>query len=449
MLPAIHSYIRQRYVLNTTALAYMRIALSVVLLVDLYYRFANHGAFYSVEGLWPPQFAKTHAPPGSWSIYLLFPSDLFFTIGCAVHALLLIALLVGWRTVYITPLVWFMCYHLQQRNTYVNQGGDSLALIVLLCACFLPWGERYSMDERHQRSSLNFTAAHLIFILSIMLVYTFTVFHKQAPEWRWDGSAITKTLQLHQLRSSAGEWLLHYHSLSQMLTWLVLAAEALIPLFLALPVFSKQARMGAFFLITVLNLGFAIFLRVGLFPFVNIAIALSLLPLKNDQVNKSKDSPFATLIAAAIFLLSFAVNLTTLPQWPLQLREPLSFLANVSGLNQNWGMFSPGIIRTDGWYTSKLLLKDGSYQTIPNELTRSSVEAPLLNDRWRKFGENLQKPGCSFLTTAYCYYILRKHNGNTPKAHAIMHFLYFHPLQYKTDGSYDLAPAILTSACHE
>lgn len=449
MLSAIHAYIRQRYVLNTTALALMRIALSMVLLMDLYFRFTNRAAFYSAAGFWPAAFAKIHAPLGSWSIYTLFPSDSFFVMGCAIHALALIALLLGWRTAYVTPLVWFMCYQLQQRNPYVNQGGDSLVLIVLLCACFLPWGERLSLDARHQRTGLNYTAAHLFLIFSLILLYAFTVLHKQAPEWRWDGTAIHKTLELHQLRSEAGNWLLQQHSLSQMLTWLVLASEALIALFLLLPWFSASARLAAFILMVLIHLGFALFLRVGIFPFVNLAVALALLPFEEQLERTNRDSLPSTALVCFALLVSLNINLSTLPQWPFQLHASMQFVANASGLNQNWGMFSPGIMRDDGWFSSKLQYQDGSNHVIENELTRSHADTPLLDDRWRKFNENLQKPGCSFLTTAYCYYLLRKHNHSSPKTPAVLHFLYFHPLHYTTEGRYELGPIVLASACHE
>ena len=428
----------------------MRIGLSLVVLIDLFFRLSNKQAFYDNNGIWPLSAALTHLAPGSWSIYFLNASPIFFDVGCFIHAGLLVLLLVGWHTKFITPLVWIMTYSLQQRNPYINQGGDALVLILLLCACFLPWGARLSFDEKHQRSAINSSVAHVFLLFSVAVMYLFTVLLKQAPEWQWDGSAIEKTLQLHQLRSRLGTWLLTQPNLMQMLTWIVLAVEGLLPLFLLNPFSSKQSRKAAFYLITGLHLGFALFLRVGIFPFINIVFALSLLqPKEHTPAPTSRLSLPSLLMLFLAVLFTLLINFSTLPNWPYRLNQTSLAVANGLGLQQDWGMFSPGIPRTDGWYTSQLMKRNGNYSEEKNELSRTQIDVPLLDDRWRKFSENMQRPGRSFLLTNYCYYLLKKFNKNSNPDPSTVHFLYFHQVNYNNNGTPTVSPPTLASACHE
>src|SRR5690606_37410465 len=139
------------------------------------------------------------------------------------------------------------------------------------------------------------------------------------------------------------------------LTWLVLTLEFLIPLLILLPGKKGRLRITAFILIILLHAGIASTLYVGLFPLIGIVTALALIrfsPL-HQRAAVTDDRP--VLIATNTFVISIIsvcmiINFSGLPAFSYELHSVIRAPAYTLRLDQYWGMFSPSVLRKDGWF---------------------------------------------------------------------------------------------------
>ena len=132
-------FARERWGLDVRALAFTRMALALVVLTDLILRSRDLVAHYSSVGVLPggPELPYSHL------FYLFFQSSelwvLFFFILTGIAAVLL---LFGYRTKFVTPLVWFLVASLDARNPLVLNSGDHALRLFLFWGMFLPWERR-------------------------------------------------------------------------------------------------------------------------------------------------------------------------------------------------------------------------------------------------------------------------------------------------------------------
>src|SRR3954470_19180495 len=104
------------------ALAFMRICIAVVIILDLSVRLTDLEAFYSNTGVaplpmifqhgWNDYFLSIHVISGLWQVQL-------FLFLCAYFFALM--LLIGYRTPLFTFLSWFMLLSLHNRNGFILQ----------------------------------------------------------------------------------------------------------------------------------------------------------------------------------------------------------------------------------------------------------------------------------------------------------------------------------------
>ncbi|MGZ3885456.1 MAG: hypothetical protein ACXVPD_15300, partial [Bacteroidia bacterium] len=89
-------------------------------------------------------------------------------------------------------------------------------------------------------------------------------------------------------------------------------------------------------------------------------------------------------------------------------------------LEQFWGMFSPNIYKTDGWYVYRGIKHDNSDWDIYNNKAGIDISKPANiagmyeSDRWRKFAENYEKVEYNFIKPYYCRYLIKKWNKEHP-----------------------------------
>ena len=122
-----------------------------------------------------------------------------------------------------------------------------------------------------------------------------------------------------------------------------------------------------------------------------------------------------------IFFLLFVVA------WNLQNVEAVSnvtdkvnWLGLIPRVDQNWGMFSPGVFKDDGWY----VLEGTTMSNEKIDLNRNGdpltyekperVVALFSNDRWRKFSENYLFVSNGYLRPYYADMMLREWNESNP-----------------------------------
>lgn len=417
----------------------MRIGVALVCLADLIIRAQDLTAHYTESGMWPARLIKNFGwYEGYWSIHAFFDSYSWELFIFGLHFLCVICLLIGFKTRISNLIVWLLYISLHNRNLFILQAGDDLLRICLFWGLFLPWHQEFSIDAiikpSKKKQSLLANFGYLFLIAS---VYVFTVLLKSSSEWRTEGSAIYYALSLDQLRLPyTGDWLYEQPQLMKILTHIVYWIEILIPILILLPSRKYPFRFFGFLLLLVLHIGIGLTMYVGLFYLINIVTALALIPdttlekfkwLGKKQINRSiiqkKElvyiKSFRNSIIAIIIFFNLLINLSTLNWFSYELAKPLHMPLNALKFSQFWGMFSPSVLKKDGWFVYDG--RDSEGRQYDMRLMQDYVDfkkpkhivSMYKSDRWRKLAENMQGTN-AFLRPLYCTYILNEWNEKHP-----------------------------------
>ena len=124
-----------------------RVAVAIVLLIDLLRRIPVLDLFYTNDGLLP-NHTLLWRPPTQWMFSFFFLASLRNeAILCfAICAFVYLALLVGWRTTLMRFLAPICLISLHARVTLVENGGDWTLCELILWSSLLPLGRRFSLD---------------------------------------------------------------------------------------------------------------------------------------------------------------------------------------------------------------------------------------------------------------------------------------------------------------
>jgi hypothetical protein len=439
------AFIRQTYKVDLRALALMRIGIGIVILSDLIIRASDLKVHYTQEGILPVSLLLEFDPkPLRWSFHYLSDSFAYQAFLFCLQGLITLFLIAGYRTRLITVLSWVFLVSLQNRNPFIQQSGDDLLRLVLFWAMFMPWGNFYSIDSKKINSPVKnyFSAASFGYLLLIVSVYLFSAIQKTSPEWRTEGTALYYALSLDQLKVGLGDWLYQFPTLMKMLTFLVFYYfELLVPVLLILPFKNQKLRALCVFSIITLHLGISVTLYVGLFFTIGITSTLGLLPSRvMDWIDKriirtkntfsavfykSRSAPFLKRIQTGFLVLitvfCLAYNIGFIQSFRYALDDRSVYVTNLLKLEQYWGMFSPNVYKTDGWYIYRGIKSNDSIWDIYNnkpglDYTKpKDIDKMYPSDRWRKFAENYEKNSYNFLRPYYCKYLIREWNKKHPE----------------------------------
>lgn len=374
--------------IDRRALAAVRIGLGAALLVDLSLRAGSLAAMASDRGVLPralmdPWMRETIAP-----LHLLSGSVPYVA---ALHALAFVCallLLVGRFTRLAAVGSWFLMVSLHARNPLVLNLGDAILRVCLFWALFLPLGSRWSLDARRSgrapdtRPVCNVASAALL--LQVCFVYFFTAVEKSGPDWHETGLALYYALQLDWLALPPALWLREQLLATKLLTWATLAFEYVGP-FLLLAPFWPLRLLGVLGFAS-LHLGISATLRLGIFPWVDIAVLAAFVPREVwDALERlagrwlgapspraaatapmPDEPPLGRPVAArvgsalltALVALVLAANVVEASRG-LRLPDPVARALRALGLEQRWIMFSPDVPRLDGWFVLPGRLADG------------------------------------------------------------------------------------------
>lgn len=435
------AFIQKYYALDQRALALMRIALGLIIVSDLLIRFSDLQAFYSNEGMWPKQIMYNLGwQQGFWTIHSLFAGTGWPVVVFLIHLTLGCCLLLGYKTRLSTLLVWLLYVSLHNRNVFILQSGDDLLRLVLLVSVFLPWGNYYSLDSKKLQTAYPYyPLANMTYLILIASVYLFTALLKTGNEWHSEGTALYYALSLEQLRLPLlGDFIYQFPFLLKTLTHTVYCVEFVLPFLILWPSIKSSNRAIAFGLILLLHLGIGSTLYVGLFFWISIGTALALLPryaidkfellvfkqLSNPTTLQQPPQLLAYSIngcLALVLFLSTTYNLSGLPWFRFQLSGNMTYVVNAVRLNQYWGMFSPDILKKDGWLVYHGIDKSGRQWNLYNNSNYVDYNKPAhivnryKNDRWRKLSENMQNGNFLFLRHLYSNYYLKQWNKTHPE----------------------------------
>nr|QVV57678.1 HTTM domain-containing protein [Myxococcales bacterium] len=297
--------------IDARSLGLFRIAFALVLLGDLFRRWAWVREFYSNEGVLPNHnhLFNLRDTGRIWSFLHAFSSP-----GENHFAFVLILLvygffLVGYRTRVFQALALLCLVSLGARNILLENAGNHAAVALLFFTLFLPLGSRFSLDalrasmrapEEKDASALNdrtplpedeiqarrlpgwspVSLAALAVTLQIALILLCSaMWHRGAAPWK-DGSALHYGLWVERWVSDLGAAARGHlpEGLLRGLTYLLFAAEWAIPLLILVPVARRITRGLAAGLLVVYGLTLGLFFSLGLYGWTLVAAAALLIP---------------------------------------------------------------------------------------------------------------------------------------------------------------------------
>ena len=446
--------------LDLRSLAALRITLAGYLLWDLADRARALEAHYTDLGVYPvamQRFAHENDGypweewgvhwPNYWSLHAL-RGDLNWEVFLfAVNALILVGMLVGYKTRLTMLLSWFFLASLHNRNPMVLHGGDNMARVLLFWSLFLPLGARWSLDgsaairraygESVPRRVLSLAGFGLLW--QVALVYFLTAYWKQGADWHREGTALYYALSIDYFGTWPGRLLRQSLWLTKLGTWGSLCWEAFGPLLLFVP----KDRVRIFVVLgfwTFHLLGIGIFMDVWPLPAISAILWVGLLPgsfwdglaawferrpesvvktrllgiytklvaLRNRRVRACVERriplpDFRASFLGTVFALPFVFFITC---WNLiDAKTPVAgilngpfqavrWLAPFTRLDQRWNMFSPYPSHEDGWFAMPAVTKDGrtfdAFTRQPVAWAKpAEVRLMFPNERWRKYLTNL------------------------------------------------------------
>jgi hypothetical protein len=283
------------------SLGLFRIALGALLAVDVALKFPEVEAHYANSGWLPNHFALFRPMSDHlFSVYLAFGAPLEVKFLLALHLLVCVLLLVGYRTKVMQLLALVLTTSLNSRNVLLENGGSVVLNILLVWSAFLPLGRRFSIDafvasfraraETTERAlnerqlpprdtELVVTLAVTALILQWATIYFFNTLQKSGAPWR-DGTAVHYFLQQDRLVTWFGAWLRGVLPLGviKLLTYGTLLIEGSIPLLLLSPWRPHVTRMVAFGLVALLHLSIDSVLQLGSFSWAMPMVFVALIP---------------------------------------------------------------------------------------------------------------------------------------------------------------------------
>ncbi|NUM56717.1 MAG: HTTM domain-containing protein [Candidatus Hydrogenedentes bacterium] len=464
LITAIKARIRSVIEIDYRALAALRISLAAVIIVDLINRAQALTAHYTDRGVYPRAF-WIEDQPNRWffSLHLLggetvHQAALFLAAGVAAALLL-----AGYRTRLMTVISWLLILSLHNRNQLVLQSGDTLLRMLLFWSIFLPLGAKYSVDalrahrapgEKSARSAATFAI-----LVQVCLVYWFTVLHRTDPMW-WNGKAVYYALHLDLFATPLGVWLRQYDGVCTALTYFSIGLELLGPVLVFSPILTRHVRLVVVVLMVIMHMGFALTMKLGLFPVISIAGWIVFIPTHVwDRLDRARllsalktklvtlAAPFAgdaatprapapelnndlrafpievnprrIANAACLMLLAyvFCWNVSELtPQFALAMPREYRPLGYLLKLHQDWSMFSPRPTRNDGWFVIEAERINGEKIDLmtgnpPVWEKPELVSRNFPSQRWRKYMMNLREKKYSDHLLYYGRYLTRAWNA--------------------------------------
>jgi hypothetical protein len=289
--PSLWAIIRESYLsFDRRTLGFTRILMGFLLITDLIRRtwawedmFSTEGVLPNHVNLWRPQ---AH---GAFSFVNAFstPGELWVLWGVILATFLCV--LVGFKTRLAQVLSMVFVTSMNGRILLIENGGYVVYNLLLMWTCFLPMGDRFSVDallaslkerrevtedELNDRSDLVppektkafVSVVGIVILLQISAIYFFNVVHKTGPAWK-NGTAVHYVLYVDRMvtpligavRDYLPLWFIWF------LTKFVLAAEAAIPVALLSPLGRVWAKRLAIILMNALHLGFGTVFVLGPF----------------------------------------------------------------------------------------------------------------------------------------------------------------------------------------
>ena len=270
------------FILDLRALALMRIGVGALILTDLLLRAPSFMAFMTDNGIMSREMSMSVNSGWHWSLYWLNAEPIWAMFLMIMAACFAIMLMFGMRTRLASIASFILLASLHTRNPYLQQGGDNLLLLLTFWGCFLPWGERASIDASMVReprlSNRYFSAVSVALVLQVMSVYFFSALLKTGKEWMSEGTGIYYALHNDQVSFGLASLWRDWHWFTGPLTDYVWWLEMIGPILALSPLWFVGFRTLVVVALVAMEVGFMFNLRIGLFPFISSLSLIAILP---------------------------------------------------------------------------------------------------------------------------------------------------------------------------
>lgn len=422
--------------IDLRSLAAFRIAIGLLILVDLVVRSTALNAHYTDVGVAPRDLVSEFAEqPWMLSLHMLSGGIVLQIVLFVITAISAVCLVLGYRSRVACFICWLLMLSLHVRNPFINNLGDWLLVDLLFWGMFLPLGARYSIDFKKKPTDQELpirvvSVATMALLLQICLVYFLSVDRKISPVWHTDGTAIEYALNLDRIVSDEGRLLLQLpSSWLQFATFLTLKLERWGPLLAFVPLFLGPVRTAVAFVFVGFHLALLVTFQLGVFPVICIAGWVVFFPswfwekttkmrrFIQDKISKMIDfgriqeflirwphrkigiipgignTLFTVLMLFGIISSSMLYSGVMDEVYYNSVYKHIEPFVNSLNLRQRWDMFSPQPPREDGWFVVAAYDVRGSIvnpmdpeNTIHWERP-ASINKTYSNQRWRKYFE--------------------------------------------------------------
>lgn len=422
----------------------MRVATATILLIDLFIRSLSIKAFFTDEGVLPIHILKQYCWSKGYFSFHALSGELWWQITLfSLNAIVIILLLIGYKTRLFTIISWLFLISLQTRNPYISQSGDDLLRILLFWGIFLPWGERYSIKKHSHYPNTYFSIQNVAYILLPCSMLFFSAMLKTSSEWHQDGTALYYALSLDQIRLPLGTLIYPYPKLLNLLTHVVYYVELISPILILSPFVPASMRLVGMILTIILFIGIGSTLYVGLFYIIVITSLIGMIPehcmnnfekkwyqnktifihKTNYTISKTRTiyQYIERFFVTCLCSFCLVMNLSNINSFPYIIHEKIIGYFTVLRLEQNWSMFAPSILKDDGWFVYSALTKDQKHIDIKHQGKPVTFQKPKIvvtefeSDRWRKFQEFYTFKNNNHMRPFYCKYLLNKWNHDHPE----------------------------------
>ena len=382
------SLAEQLFSVDARSLALLRMAMAVMVLVDIARRVRDVRLFYSADGIVDSSLVRQFMGDGFWSLYWINETHVFSQMLMLFTAISAVGLLVGFKTRWMNWICLVLVWSLQICNPLVLTAGHVLLRMMLFWMAFLPTHEVWSIDSRLAETErvrrwtiLNIPSAAIL--LQLVYMYFFSGLAKWNGYW-FDGHALEYALRLEMYVKPLGESLTRYPDLLQAATVAVLIAEIAGPMLMFVP------RIGSFFrglfmaFFWLMHIGIWATMSIGIFAPVAMLAWLVMIPgdvwnrflgtPEDYQISKEFSPPprfdqvLVQFVAAFFLLIVTAQNLIN-AQIPIESgvstnKSPGRWAAQVNGIArrtmtiQEFRMFGMPPLYSP-WFSYEARLKNG------------------------------------------------------------------------------------------
>lgn len=270
--------------LDYRSLALLRIGIGILIILDLIQRSNSFFAHYTDGGVLPRSDLLT-LYQNKWfiSIHMISGLGIVEAVLFITAGIFAVMMILGYRTKLATIVSWFLLISLHDRNPMILQGGDVFFRTILFWMMFLPLEKRYSLDRLFNhvappKEKVFAGMASVGYIFQICILYFFTGILKTGPAWHSEGSAVYYALAIDQLITPVGTLINKIPNISKLLTPATVYMETYGSLLFFSPVFSGPIRLLGIILFALLQIGFNMSMRLGLFGAIAIIATLGLIP---------------------------------------------------------------------------------------------------------------------------------------------------------------------------